>query len=337
MASSDRLEFDLVVPGLHGGIGHLQRLGHQVVEFGGQHAQLHLALAHARDIHQVVDQLRELVGLALHHRAARGQLGGFHARLATQHLQRHAQRSQRVAQLVRQRGDELVLAFVGDLQLGLPVLQGLQRHQHLAVLRLHLLDRAARRPARQLVDQRGQRAGRQHRRVRREVHLDGDHRAAGRGLLDLEPVGQPARAGQSHGRLAMRVQRSGQCAAQVLDAGPLVGDLCHQRLAAHAHAGAREQERQVAFADVLRGVAGDLRDGGDEAGAIELVQSEQFADLARAVTHRCEVLLRDADREDAKRHRDSLATTTVASSLFRAKSRNSTEAVRSGLRSRRPG
>jgi hypothetical protein len=90
-------------------------------------AQLDLAAGDARDVEQVVDEARELAHLAVDHvvgplQARRG--GG----LGAQDLDRVAHRSERIAQLVGEDREELVLAAVGLLQC-LGELRILDRHR----------------------------------------------------------------------------------------------------------------------------------------------------------------------------------------------------------------
>jgi hypothetical protein len=194
--------------------------------------QHHLAGGDARHVEQVVDQLDQLLELALHHRAhARclRRVGGH----AVEHLQAGADRRQRVAQLVRQCGQELVLAavcipqrplglhpfgdLVADLELAAPRAQrGLHRahhgarrrrpveHRHVAERRQH-----APRPRRRRIALGGQH---QHRHVgplgllaerdqqRADVRIDqrvvGHQHGADAGV---EAVGQLARAQARHG------------------------------------------------------------------------------------------------------------------------------------------
>ena len=84
--------------------------------------QRDLAARDARDVEQVVDQPRQLVDLALDDVArARALLVG--QLLEPHQLHRVADRRQRVAQLVRQHGQELVLAAVGLAELLLALAQ----------------------------------------------------------------------------------------------------------------------------------------------------------------------------------------------------------------------
>ena len=78
-------------------------------------AQCERLVHHARDIEQVFQQTGHLRDLTVHHVAAPVALGGVDAGHAQQ-AQRVADRRQRVAQLVRQHGDEIVLAAVGLVQ-----------------------------------------------------------------------------------------------------------------------------------------------------------------------------------------------------------------------------
>ena len=73
------------------------------------------AAADAVDVEQIVDEANDLRKLALHHCASAiddvwSGAGQAH------HLQPIAQRRQRIAQLVRQRGEEFILAAIGLLQ-----------------------------------------------------------------------------------------------------------------------------------------------------------------------------------------------------------------------------
>ncbi len=83
--------------------------------------QMELAARHARDVEQVVEQVRHLRDLPIDDVAApdhlRVALGG-----AAQHLDRIADRRERVAQLVRERRDEVVLLAIGLAQRLLGVL-----------------------------------------------------------------------------------------------------------------------------------------------------------------------------------------------------------------------
>ena len=73
------------------------------------------AARNARDVEQVVDQARHLVDLAVDDLAAPLQLG-FRRSLPLEDRHRVADRRERVAQLVGERGQELVLAPVGVAQ-----------------------------------------------------------------------------------------------------------------------------------------------------------------------------------------------------------------------------
>ena len=73
---------------------------------------LDLALGDPRQIEQVVDQLGELLGLALHDAKRVTDLGPVVAS-EPGNVDRDLERCQRISQLMRQRGQELVLALVG--------------------------------------------------------------------------------------------------------------------------------------------------------------------------------------------------------------------------------
>ena len=84
--------------------------------------ELDLAAGDARDLQQVVDQPDHVVDLPVHDLERRLERSlGLRQR---QRLQRVANRRERIAQLVRQRGQELVLAPVGLLQRGIGALAG---------------------------------------------------------------------------------------------------------------------------------------------------------------------------------------------------------------------
>ena len=76
----------------------------------GSRCELDLAARDARDVEQVVDQARQVPHLALDDRAL--AFAGVDAAQAHQ-LQRGQDRRQRVAQLVAEHGQELVLGAVG--------------------------------------------------------------------------------------------------------------------------------------------------------------------------------------------------------------------------------
>ena len=70
----------------------------------------------ARDVEQVIDQAREVIDLAFDY--VDGGLGAFVGlRRALEKFRCSADGSQRIAQLVRQHGEELVLLAIGILQL----------------------------------------------------------------------------------------------------------------------------------------------------------------------------------------------------------------------------
>src|SRR4051812_39034002 len=78
-------------------------------------ADRELAARDARDVEEIVDEPRHLVDLAVDHRARPFELRREAALLGEQR-DRVADRRERVAQLVRQHGEELVLAPVGFAQ-----------------------------------------------------------------------------------------------------------------------------------------------------------------------------------------------------------------------------
>ena len=79
------------------------------------HPQRQLAPGQPRDVEQVVEQPRHLLGLPADDAVAPGDLGIARLEMA-QHVDGVADRRQRIAQLVRQGGDEVVLLLVGDAQ-----------------------------------------------------------------------------------------------------------------------------------------------------------------------------------------------------------------------------
>ena len=81
----------------------------------GSRLQRDLALADARDVEQVLDQARQLRDLAVGDVGGPGQLR-LGRREPADHLERGADRRERVAQLVREHRQELVLAPVRLLQ-----------------------------------------------------------------------------------------------------------------------------------------------------------------------------------------------------------------------------
>jgi hypothetical protein len=101
------LGLDLRAAGLDRPLDHRAQVDHGAGE-------LDLARSHARGILQVLDQAREELGLAPEHRVEPLELRVRVALL--EHVQGVRDRRERVAQLVRQRGEELVLALVGAQQ-----------------------------------------------------------------------------------------------------------------------------------------------------------------------------------------------------------------------------
>ena len=102
-----------------------------------------------------------------------------------------------------------------------------------------------------------------------------------------------------------------------------------------------EQILDLAAAGVVEGIARDLGNRGRDAGLILRVEAEQPGDLAGALARGDRiVLVADADREDGDNGSclyAAFATTTVASSLPRVKSRYSTPAIRAGIAQRQAG
>ena len=97
------------------GAGRLDGVGDDV---GEQHAgapELHLVPADPGDVEQVVDEPDHVPELPLHHVAGLGDGVGV-ARRQPHHLQAVADRGERVAQLVGEQREELVLPPVGLLQ-----------------------------------------------------------------------------------------------------------------------------------------------------------------------------------------------------------------------------
>jgi hypothetical protein len=87
----------------------LERHVHHRLERHALAAQLQAPARHALDVDQVVDQARELLDLALDHALAPGHFRVLRA-FAAKDRGGVAHRGERVAQLVRERGQELVFA-----------------------------------------------------------------------------------------------------------------------------------------------------------------------------------------------------------------------------------
>lgn len=97
------------------GLGGFHRLAHDHGQVHRLPLQGHQPAGDAAHVHQVVDERDHVVDLALHHFAqALDRL--LVVGRALHHFECVAQRCERVAQLVREDGDELVLAAVGVLQ-----------------------------------------------------------------------------------------------------------------------------------------------------------------------------------------------------------------------------
>ncbi len=111
------------------GLGNLESMAglcdHRTARFSGilnrrrqvhrRALQLHLAGRNPRDVEQVVDQPHHLADLPLHDRARAGDRLGVVFRHAHD-VESRADRRQRVAELVGERGEEFVLAAIGLLQ-----------------------------------------------------------------------------------------------------------------------------------------------------------------------------------------------------------------------------
>ncbi len=99
--------------GLDERAGHLDRLGHRGVDLDALALQRDATLTDARDVEQVVDEPAHVIDLPLDDAAlALARIGMAHA----QELQRRQDRRQRVAQLVPEHGQELVLGAAGHLR-----------------------------------------------------------------------------------------------------------------------------------------------------------------------------------------------------------------------------
>src|SRR5262249_42746779 len=103
--------FDVGPAGLQGVVGG----GGQVQALPGQ---VDLARGDARHVHEVVDQPRQVVDLAVQHGEGLGGGGGV-AEAQAEDLHGVADGGQGVAQLVGEHGEEVVLAAVGVLEGGL--------------------------------------------------------------------------------------------------------------------------------------------------------------------------------------------------------------------------
>ena len=87
-----------------------------VVELDPLPAQLELAARDARDVEQVVEQPRHVIDLAVDHVAAPTSTAPRSRAAVLLIVRRVADRRERIAQLVRQRRQELVLAAIGRPQ-----------------------------------------------------------------------------------------------------------------------------------------------------------------------------------------------------------------------------
>jgi hypothetical protein len=106
---------ELVLPALDRGAARLDRRGDHVRELDASAAQLETPVRDARDIEQVLEQARHVADLPLDDLRAPAQLAVLQV-ARQEHLHAAPDRRERVAQLVRQHRQELVLAPVGLLQ-----------------------------------------------------------------------------------------------------------------------------------------------------------------------------------------------------------------------------
>ena len=123
------LEGEVVIALLEEIARHLDRLGDHLGDFDPLLAQLHLPAGDLRDVEEIVDQPGEVIDLSLDHLLFPGG-----SRVASQlhQLQRGGDGGERVAQLVAQHGQKLVLGPAGSFQFGKELLVlGLRSLQHL--------------------------------------------------------------------------------------------------------------------------------------------------------------------------------------------------------------
>ena len=142
----------------------------------------------------------------------------------------------------------------------------------------------------------------------------------GRRRLDLEGVHQPLGADQPQPETGARAVLAAEDRRQLGDAGALVAHRNGQQLGG---APPLDRELHPAPARVADGVAGDLGDGGGDPRLGLDVEAEQLGDLPGPLARVDDVVLpADVDGEDVELHAGGhRATTTVASSRRRAKSR----------------
>ena len=94
----------------------LERLAHERVDVDALPAELNLVLGDARDVEQTIDHPDQVTDLPV------DDLGRPHGRLVArgevfEHVEVRSDRGQRIAQLMREHGDESALALVGLAQL----------------------------------------------------------------------------------------------------------------------------------------------------------------------------------------------------------------------------
>src|SRR4029077_11599116 len=94
----------------------VDRLAYPVVEVQALSLELYLALGNARDVEQVVHHPDEVPDLPIDDVPRAGRQRGARLTLL-EDVEAGSYRGQRVAQLVREQGDELALATIGLAQL----------------------------------------------------------------------------------------------------------------------------------------------------------------------------------------------------------------------------
>ncbi len=111
--------------GLHQRSGHLRRLVHRCRQLHGFAVELQLAARDAGNVQQVVHEVDEMAELALHGFLRHPEDLGVTVRVLDE-LQHVGERRQRITELVREHGEELVLAAIAFVH-GFDVPQPLQR------------------------------------------------------------------------------------------------------------------------------------------------------------------------------------------------------------------
>ena len=113
--SGGRVEDDRVARRFQRRRVRFERVGQHLAQVDPFHLQHHLAVVDAGDVEQVVDQVDHVRDLPLHHGAHAGR-GHRVVGADAQHVDAVADRRERIAQFVRQHGEELRLAAVGFAQ-----------------------------------------------------------------------------------------------------------------------------------------------------------------------------------------------------------------------------